>query len=116
MSWVDRFLVHTLVYWGAPTSDGTGGYTFADPVEISGRWVDKSERFQTREGDTYVSRAIVHADRELAVGGVLWQGSLADTSVAEKANPLLLTAAYPMRIYQSTPSVSGAITVRKAIL
>jgi len=116
MSWVDRYLIHALVYWAAPTPDGTGGYTYDTPVEITGRWVDKAERFQTSMGDTFVSRSIVHADQELEVGGVLWKGSLSSLSAEEITNPMLLAAAYAIRVYQSTPNVAGTITVRKAIL
>ena len=40
ISVLERQYKQDAVYWGNPQSDGSGGYTFDDPVEIKCRWED----------------------------------------------------------------------------
>lgn len=56
---VKLFTKQKCVYWGNPKSDGKGGYTFDDPIEIDCRWDDKQELKQGYDGNYYSSQAQV---------------------------------------------------------
>lgn len=68
----------TIVYWASPTADGYGGYTFATPVEIQGRWEDKQELIKTNDGEEQVTQARVYLLQDVDEGGYLYLGSLDD--------------------------------------
>ena len=77
-------LKHTAVYWGAPASDGYGGWTYAGPREIACRWKDESVTFLTPAGREAVSKATIYVAEDLVLGGRLCHCELADlSSVAE---------------------------------
>ncbi len=42
-----KFFNQTAVYWGSPTLNAYGGYTYASPVEVKVRWSDIQEVFKT---------------------------------------------------------------------
>lgn len=109
-------LKQTAVYWGNPQSDGYGGRTFDDAVEISVRWADRQEMFVDTQARERVSRAVVYAAIDLMVGGYLYLGELADLSSAEEGDPLSISTAYEIRAFSKTPNVRGDQFVRKAWL
>ena len=76
-------LNQTAVYWGNPQSDGFGGRTFDDPVEISVRWSDRQEMFVDMQAQEQVSRAIVHTGTDLVVGGYLYLKGTQITSLPD---------------------------------
>lgn len=67
----------TAVYWGNPQSDGRGGYTYDDPVDIDCRWKDGEQIMTTDDGRQFVSRATVHLLQDVDTEGLLYHGTLA---------------------------------------
>jgi hypothetical protein len=111
-----RRCAQTAVYWGTPTEDNYGGKTFAAPVEIACRWVDKSEIIASTTGQELVSRAMVHVLQDLDEQGYLYLGTLADLSATEEANPKIVTGAFEIKQFHKVPSLDGSVYVRKAYL
>ena len=109
-----RNLNQTAVYWGNPVADGWGGRTFDDAVEIAVRWLNKAEAFIDSLGRQTVSRAVVHANQDLDIGGYLYLGELADLS--SDPDPKDTVTAYEIRQFSSIPDLSGTKFVRRAFL
>ena len=109
-------LNQTAVYWSNPQSDGAGGRTFDEPVEISVRWADRQELFIDMQAREQTSRAVVHVATDLVVGGYLDLGTLADLSSAEEGEPLSISSAYEIRAFSKIPNVKGDQFVRKVWL
>ena len=80
--------VETAVYWGSPVSDGYGGMTFADPVEIKVRWDDTNEMVTDEKGDEKLSSARVTPLQDLDLNGKLFLGTLADLDSGEEGDPI----------------------------
>lgn len=104
------------VFWGNSQSDGYGGRTFDDAVEISVRWSNRQEMFVDTQAREQVSRAVVHTAIDLEVGGYLYLGELADLSSAEEGDPLSISTAYEIRAFSKTPSIRADQFVRKVWL
>jgi hypothetical protein len=109
-------LRQTAVYWGGPQSDGFGGRTFDEAVEISVRWEDKQELFIDATGQEVRSNAVVYVDRDLDMGGYLYLGELDDLDSAEAADPFTLSNAREIRGWGKTPSLKNDISLRKVWL
>jgi len=113
----DRNLIHTAVYWAAPTPDGYGGYTWTQGVEIDCRWSRKMERYLDSRGEEKISRAIVRVDREVALGGYLFLGDLDDLSDSSAADdPTIEAEAYPIQAFTKIANLSGGWYSRKVWL
>lgn len=111
-------LNQTAVYWGSPTSDGTGGRTFgsAYPVEVDVRWEQVQKLFIDGSGQEVRSRAVVYVGQDLDLGGYLYLGTLDDLSSAEQADPLAISGAYEIRSFEKVPDINAGRFVRKAWL
>jgi hypothetical protein len=75
-----KVLNQTAVYWGNPTADGWGGYTYDSPVEVAVRWTDKQEKYVTTQG-TYLeqlSRAVILSETDFEIKGRMMLGTLTD--------------------------------------
>ena len=53
------------VYWGSPTPNGTGGYTFAAGRNIRCKWINSTELFTNQQGKEQRARA--NQDRKSVV-------------------------------------------------
>ena len=106
-------LKQTAVYWGNPASDGYGGRTFDDAVEMNVRWQDRQELFVDAQGREQTSRAVVYVATDLAIGGYLYLGTLADLSSAEEGDPLSVSTAYEIRSISKTPDIGADRFARK---
>lgn len=73
-----RLLKQTAVYWGSPIPNGTGGFTYSDPVEVVCRWEDKKETILTNEGDTIISNSMILSITNMDEQGYLYLGELDD--------------------------------------
>jgi len=113
--WVTRNLNQVAVYWGNPTNDGFGGFTFDDPVEIAVRWTEANELFIDSTGAQVVSSAIVYHGTDLSNEGFLVLGTLAGLSPEEKANPLLANASQ-IRGINKVPDRTAQLFIRKVFL
>lgn len=106
-------LNQTAVYWGNPQSDGYGGRTFDDAVEVAVRWQDRQEMFIDMQGREQTSRAVVYVATDLAIGGYLYLGELADLSSAEEGDPLAISTAYEIRAFSKSPDIGADKFARK---
>lgn len=111
-----NLLKQVAVYWGDPSSDGYGGRTFDDPVEINVRWQDRQELFVDAQGREQTSRAVVYVATDLNIGGYLYLGALADLSSAEEGDPLSISTAYEIRSISKTPDIGADRFARKVWL
>lgn len=109
-----RVLRDDAVYWAASTPDGTGDYTYASPVQIKCRWEKKQELFLAGDGQEHRSRAVVYTDRDLALEGFLFLGTLDDISSA--ATPDVESDAFRIRGYETINNMRGDKTIRKVWL
>lgn len=110
-------LKQTAVYWANPQSDGFGGRTFDDPIEISVRWEDRQELFIDASGQEKTSQAVVYLAQDVNLGGYLYLGSLSDLSSAEEGDPLTNgVASYEIRGFRKVPDIRGERSLRKVWL
>ncbi|MCK4858882.1 MAG: hypothetical protein KAT58_12990 [candidate division Zixibacteria bacterium] len=109
-------LKQTAVYWGNPQSDGYGGRTFDDAVELDVRWQDRQELFVDAQGREQISRAVAYVATDLDIGGYLYLGELADLSSAEEGDPLSVSTAYEIRAISKTPDIGADRFARKVWL
>ncbi|NIP54636.1 hypothetical protein GWN42_05010 [candidate division KSB1 bacterium] len=108
----ERLLNQTAVYWGSPVEDGSGGYTYADPVEISCRWVEKNEVITVNTGDELVSRSQVQIAQDVDEEGLLFLGDLDDLDSSEEDDPSTVEAAYRIRKFDKIPTIRAGKTQR----
>lgn len=116
MGIITKYCKDQAVYWGTPTVDGYGGLTFATPVEVDCRWEEIQELFVDVTGKSVLSKSVVYSASDFDFDGYLYNGDLDDLSAAQKANPKLVAAAYPIRGKSSIPSLNNMDTVRKVWL
>jgi len=118
---IEKFLrklsVQTAVYWGTPTNDGYGGYTYSAPVEIAVRWEDSTKVITTSKGVEYTSRAEVIVNQDVDEEGYLYLGTLSGLTDAQKANPQLVGEARKIMRFDKIPMIFKTDEfVRKAYL
>lgn len=78
-----KFFNQTAVYWGNPSSNGWGGFTYDDPVEVQVRWADKQERFLSSGGgqntiEEMISSTVLLSEYDFDFNGRVFLGSLTD--------------------------------------
>jgi len=112
----------TAVYWGNPQNDGSGGKTFDAPVELTPpengvRWEDMHQLVADAKGNEITSRALVFVNQDVDEEGMLYLGTLASLSVAQKADPMIVDGAHTIKRFQKTPSLHSTTDfLRKAYL
>lgn len=104
------------VYWGNPRSDGYGGRTFDDPVQIRVRWQKQQVMFVDATGQEVLSQAVVFVGRELDIDGYLYLGQLDDLDSDQLGDPLAVDEAYPVRGRSASPDLRAQRYVRKVWL
>ena len=102
---IARLCVQTAVYWGSPVEDGTGGKTFADPVEISCRWEDTLEVITDAQGNDIVSKSAIYVTQDVDEQGYIYLGTLADLDSAEEADPTTVDDAHVIRRFDKIPTL-----------
>lgn len=105
MSLISRMRKQTAVYWPSPVSDGRGGYTYGDAVEIVVRWEDIHEVFLSVDGEEVVSNARVYVDRVVDELGFLFLGELTDLDSSALADPMLADGAFSIRKFEVLPNL-----------
>ena len=111
-----HWLRHTAVYWGSPVSDGEGGRTFDNPVELAVRWEERHDLFMDAQGQEQQSSAVVFVAQDVVVGGYLFLGDLDDLSSAEEGDPLNVDGAYEIRQFDKIPDLKATSFLRRAWL
>jgi hypothetical protein len=104
-----RNLRADVTHW-VSTPDGYGGYTFAAPAALKGRWEDKTELFRNPAGEEDVSEAIVYISSDVAVADYLFEG------VSTAADPTLVAEARQIKQFHKTPNLRHLSHDRKAFL
>ncbi len=112
----EKFLQQTAVYWASPKTDGIGGFTWADPVEIKCRWTDSTNVVTGRDGQELVSRAFVLVDRDLEEQGVLFLGTLLELDSTQEDDPTELDGALLIKRFDKIPDIPAKLFLRKAFL
>jgi len=115
-SLLHRRLTMTAVYWSSPTSDGYGGSTFADPVEVKCRWQWKDEIITGDNGEQIVSSVQVFLLQDVDEGGYLYYGELDDLTTTQKADPRSVAGASRIIRFVKTANMKNTEYVRKAFL
>lgn len=104
------------VYWDLATitHDDYGDPETIAGVEIDVRWEEATVEFLDINGTTQLSNAIVYADRDLKVGGVLMLGELTD--VTDATNPKENTGAFEIKRFDKLPTLRVTDFLRTAYL
>lgn len=95
------------------TPDGFGGYTFALPRTLDGRWEDVTEKFMSDAGRETVSKAIAYLSDDVLTEDYLMNGETSE------ANPTNLTdgkTAHQVERFDKTPDVRNLSYERKAYM
>lgn len=103
-------LTQTATYWAPTTPDGSGGFSYASPVQILVRWQDEVDNFQDADGEEFISAAIVYSSGPLVHNGWLYLGTSAE------ANPQDQAGAYRNRRLLFSQNPNGTRKVYKNIL
>lgn len=96
-------MTQTATYWGPGASDGYGGASHPDPVQIMCRWEDNNERVRDADGNEFVSRSVVYPDQDVERMGWLYLG----TSI--ESDPRNQAGAYEVRQVRVMPDLSGEL-------
>lgn len=110
MSLITRVLRQTATYWGSPTPDGLGGYTYAAPVSLSVRWTDRQEVIQNSRGEEVVSRSKVFTSIDVESEGYLYLGTSSAT------DPTTVDDAFKIQRFDKIPDLTANEFLRKAFL
>ncbi len=101
-----------VTHWVA-TPNGFGGYTFALPTILDGRWEFKSEKFLSDDGKETISKAIVYLSADVLTEDYLMLG---ETSEADPTNLTDGKLAYQVGGFDKTPDLRSLSFCRKAYL
>ena len=117
---IQKVCVQTAVYWGNPKSDGYGGMTFDDPVDILCRWDVGSSKLPNVIGDgrgnEIITRAEILVTQDLDEQGWLYLGSLSELD-PESNDPKLVDGAYEIKRFDKIPMIKKTdVFVRKAYI
>ena len=97
-------------YWGAPRSNGTGGFTFSKPKTLNVRWENKSEQFSGPNGEIAVSDAMVWLKERVDIGGYLALGQFSGD------DPTKIKGAYVVRNIAEIPDLRNVTSEIRAFL
>ena len=116
MSWLTKNLRQDLVYWGTPANDGLGGVTFANPINIKGRWEDTQKKFIDSNGQEIVSSSIVYLGQDIDIGGWLFRGKILDIAPAKRNSPAEVNGAKEIRVFNKIPDINAINFERTVVL
>jgi hypothetical protein len=111
----ERNLTQTAVYWGNPVPDGSGGYTYDDPIEIDCRWEDGVTVNTDTLGIEYNILAEVQVKQDLDEDGMLFLGTLDDVDSGGLDDPASAGAHTIIR-FDKIPNLTGSCFYRRAYL
>jgi hypothetical protein len=93
--------------------NGFGGYTFALPTVLDGRWEERTERFLSDAGKETISKAIAYLSADVLTEDYLMLG---DTSEADPTNLTDGKTAYQVERFDKIPDVRNLTFERKAYM
>ena len=100
----------TLTYWGNPSPDGVGWFTFDSPASITGRWEDLQILFIDAQGQEQTSRSVVYLGQDVDVEGFLYLGT------STESDPKDQSGAFRIRQFGKIPNIKGTEYERVAYL
>lgn len=104
-------LVEKITYWERGLPNGFGGWAWASPAKLKGRWQDDNELFIDTQGQQALSRARVYLKSDVIIGGYLFNGE----SIA--VDPTTVSGAFEIKQYRNSPPLGGSgMTERRALL
>ena len=116
-AFIKSVCVQTAVYWGTPVSDGRGGFTYADPVEIKCRWDDQANLITDFRGQEVASQARLLLTEDVDLQGILYLGTLDNLDSTEEADPKTVEGAYEIIRFDKNPEFASTTNfVRQAYL
>ena len=98
-------------YWGNPSPDGYGGYTYDSPELLDCHWENRNELIQDPQGREVRSEAQVYLTTDVDAEGYLALGDFTGT-----ANPKDVEYAFEIRIKEKWVSVDATESLIKAWL
>jgi hypothetical protein len=116
MTRISHNLHQDVTHWSVTGSDGFGGFTFAAPVLLAGRWQEAHELFLTPNNEEVLSNAIVYLENDVDVGDFLALGDYANPLVGPTLTPPEVDGAYRIRQRNKTTDLRNLIALRKAFL
>ena len=116
MSYLTKHLKQKAVYWERTGIDGYGTPTYATPIEINVRWIEDIVEILNYDGEEKTSNSQVLTSIDVLPKSMLWLGELDNLSVAEKADPSLLTSAGLVQKFNKVPNIKGTNFYREAFL
>ena len=116
MAFPDDDLPQKAVYFGNPTDDGHGGFTYDDPVEIPCRWFQKSALTEDNKGQTFSDMAQVQVNQDVDINGLLFLGDLTDLDSSEEADPTTKEDIWTIKRFEKVKELDGPGFYREAFL
>ncbi len=110
MSIISRMRKQDAVYWSL-TAAGIKYDTFGNPVnavqpiQIKCRWDGSQEEFLDSEGTKRMSQAVVFVDRDVDIGGYLFEGVVAD--LQNQTDPRKNSEAFEIKAFKRTPNLKA---------
>ena len=103
--YIKRIARHTAVYWASPTAAQDGSNTYGAPAEIKCFWKEQYDLFKDKDGREVAIKAKVYVFDDLDEQGMLFLGTLADLTTAQKNDPRKVSRAYEISSFVKTPSL-----------
>lgn len=116
MSYIIENLNQTIIYWKQLLPDGYGGFTFDSPVEILGRWEDKSQLFINNAGQEIKSSSVVFVKQDISEGDFLFLGEISDIDSGLLDTPEDVPNAKQVRGFRKIPNIDASDFERKVWL
>lgn len=112
MGIITRMLKQTAVYWPPAGYDKYGAREIGTPVEIRCRKEDVLLQFTDIRGELKISNSVFYVSQDVALGGYLWLGALADAP----SNPKTHQGAYEIKQFMTVPKLNMREILRQAIV
>lgn len=113
VSFISRKAVQDAVYWGSPSPDGQGGFSFADPIEIKCRWEETKQVVTDTKGNEITSRAVIFVLQDIDEEGYLMLGTLetlydlAESSAKAIEDPKEFLNTFIIKRFKKTPALGS---------
>lgn len=111
-----KFLKQRCCYFGNPTPDGYGSYSFDSPVEIDCRWTDSVQVVSDGKGNDIVCKSVVMVAQDIEELGMLFLGTLDDLDSAEEDDPVSIERCYTVKRFDKIPMLKGSPFLRVCYL
>ena len=111
----ERNLNQYCVYWGSPVNDGSGAYTYANPVELRCYWKDTAITDLAELGIATNVRSQVYLSSDVEEQGMLLNSKLADVAQGDLDDPVNAGASIIVR-FDKIPSIKGDCFKRVAYI